>query len=209
MDSDGIPWKDHFQAIYESAGIRVSQEKFDRAFYDADDSLTDEGLDQTSLADTLREQVGRVLKGLGMPDPSLQYSIANIFLQNTIRKVEENRIVLNQLKKRFKLGIISNFYGNLPTLCNELGILPLFNVIADSKRVGNIKPSPQIFNYALDAVGVRPDQALMVGDSPKRDMLGAKAMGMPHILLTRGQSPTTCCAGDIVIQKLADLLEIL
>lgn len=208
LDADGIPWKEHFQTIYESAGVRVEQEKFDRAFYDADDSLTDEGLDQTSFAETLREQVGRVLKSLGKSNASLQETIADTFRQNTIRKIEENRVALNQLKKRFKLGIISNFYGNLPTICEELGLLPLFDVIVDSKRVGNIKPSPQIFNHALSAVGVSAAQALMVGDSPKRDMLGAKSMGMPHILLSR-QPANTCCPGDIVIREIPDLLGIL
>lgn len=209
LDADGIPWKEQFQVIYESAGIHVSQEKFDRAFYDSDDSITDEGLDQTSLMDTLNEQVGRVLRGLGKSDPALQERIAKTFLQNTARKIEENKTTLFQLKQRYKLGIISNFYGNLPTLCKELGLLPLFDVVVDSKRVGCIKPTPEIFNHALNAVGVKPEQAMMIGDSPKRDMLGAKGMGIRHILLSPKQPASTCCPGDAVISKIADLLEIL
>ena len=208
LDADGITWKDHFQAIYESAGVCVDQEKFDSAFYSADDSLTDEGLDQTSFAETLQEQVGRVLKSLGKTDFALQEIIANTFRQDTIRKIEANKAVLQLLKKRFKLGIISNFYGNLPAICQELGLLPLFDIIVDSKRVGSLKPTPQIFNHALNAVGVNADQAVMVGDSPKRDMLGAKGMGMPHILLSR-QPANTCCPGDIVIREIPDLLGIL
>lgn len=209
LDADGIPWKEQFQAIYESAGVHVSQEKYDRAFYDSDDSLTDEGLDQTCFMDTLNEQVGRVLRGLGKYDSALQSLIAKTFLQNTVRQIEKNKITLVKLKQRYKLGIISNFYGNLPTLCQELGLLPLFDVIVDSKRVGHLKPSPEIFNYALNAVGAKPDQALMVGDSPKRDMLGAKNMGIRHILLSPDPQASTCCPGDIVIRKIADLLETL
>jgi putative hydrolase of the HAD superfamily len=210
LDADGLPWKEHFQFIYESMGVRVPQERFDRAFYDSDDSLTLEGLDGVSLVDTLNEQVWRVLKGLGKSDIALQKKIADAFVLDTVLKIEENKVVLRKLKTRFKLGIISNFYGNLSSICGELGLLPLFDVVADSKRVGHIKPSAELFNYALSAVGVQPQQALMVGDSLKRDMQGAKALGMPHVLLANRDHPVaaqTCCPGDVVIGKLADLLE--
>ncbi|MBI5426850.1 MAG: HAD family hydrolase [Nitrospinae bacterium] len=212
LDADGIPWKEHFQSIYESMGVRVPQERFDRAFYDSDDSLTAEGLDGVSLADTLDEQVRRVLAGLGRPDPALQKNIAGAFRQDTARKVEENKTVLRRLKSRYKLGIISNFYGNLPAICKELGLSPLFDVVADSRRVGHIKPSAELFNYALSAVGVQAGQALMVGDSLKRDMRGAKALGMPHVLLIDRHNPApppTCCPGDGVIRAIPELLELL
>ncbi len=212
LDADGIPWKEHFQSIYESMGVRVPRERFDRAFYDSDDSLTAEGLDGVSLADTLNEQVRRVLAGLGMPDPALREKIAGAFRRDSVRKVEENKPVLMRLKSRYKLGIISNFYGNLPAICEELGLSPLFDVVADSRRVGHIKPSAELFNYALSAVGVQPERALMVGDSLKRDMQGAKALGMPHVLLVdRNHSapPQTCCPRDGVIRAIPGLLELL
>ena len=55
------------------------------------------------------------------------------------------------------------------------------------------------------------NQAVMVGDSVKRDMLGARAIGMPHVLLASRQSGSmnACCPGVPVISQLFDLMELL
>ncbi|MFQ5451565.1 MAG: HAD family hydrolase [Nitrospinaceae bacterium] len=211
LDADGIPWKEHHQSIYESLGIRLAQKKFDQAFYAADDSLTDEGLNGFSLKETLHEQVRRVFQGLGIGGISFREKVVDIFIQDTVHKVEENKGVLEQLKTRYRMGIISNFYGNLETICEELGLSPFLDVIVDSRRVGVTKPHAGIFNHALKAVGCSPARSLMVGDSARRDMLGARAIGMPHVLLMdpgNPGAPQTCCPGDRVIGKLADLLEV-
>jgi len=210
LDADGIPWKEHFEAVYRSLGVAIEREKFDRAFYDADDRLTEEGLDRHTLNEMLDDQVGRVLSNLGINDAQLKDRVVQAFRGDTLRKVEENKRVLERLKKNYRLGVISNFYGNLPAVCNELGLGDLLDVVVDSRRIGHIKPSREIFEAALKGVGVRPEEAVMVGDSYKRDMLGARAMGMPHVLLAAKESgtpPTPCCPGDRVIHRLADLLE--
>jgi len=208
LDADGVPWKEHFEAVYRSLGVAVEQERFDRAFYDADDSLTDEGLDRHSLTEMLDEQVGRVLANLGIGDAGLKTRVVEAFRGDTLRKIEENRPVLERLKGKYRLGVISNFYGNLPALCEELGLGGLLDVVVDSRRIGHIKPSREIFEHALRGAGVKPHEAVMVGDSYKRDMLGARAMGMAHVLLAPSHgAPATCCPGDRVIHRLADLLE--
>jgi FMN phosphatase YigB (HAD superfamily) len=53
-------------------------------------------------------------------------------------------------------------------------------------------------------MGIRPDEAVFVGDNPGRDMEGAKGVGMPHIWLA-GKDPERakpCCPGDLVIESL-------
>jgi len=208
LDADGVPWKDHFEAVYRSLGMPIEQERFDRAFYDADDSLTEEGLDHHGLDAMLNEQVGRVFKNLGLDSRELRDRAVQAFRADTLKKIAENKPVLVELKKRYRLGVISNFYGNLPALLDELGVGPLFEVVVDSRRIGHIKPSREIFTHALNGVGASPEQTVMIGDSFKRDMLGARAMGMAHVFLrpeTSTQAP--CCPGDRVIHRLADLLE--
>lgn len=49
-------------------------------------------------------------------------------------------------------------------------------VISGEAGVG--KPSPEAFHLVLDALGVRPEQAVMVGDSRERDVKGALAVGV-------------------------------
>ncbi len=57
-----------------------------------------------------------------------------------------------------------------------------------SCEVGAVKPQPEIFAAALDALGVAPEEALMVGDSWKDDA-GAAALGIRTLLLPRTRGP--------------------
>jgi putative hydrolase of the HAD superfamily len=59
------------------------------------------------------------------------------------------------------------------------------DVIVDSRSHGRVKPHPTIFQAALDALGVAPDDAVMVGDSLEEDIEGARALGMRAILVDR------------------------
>ena len=54
-----------------------------------------------------------------------------------------------------------------------------------SGSYGKVKPSPLIFRAALELVGSEPGAALMVGDSPRDDVAGARAVGMQALLLDR------------------------
>lgn len=52
-----------------------------------------------------------------------------------------------------------------------------FSRVVISQEVGASKPDPRIFEIALD--GVSPSDALMIGDSPNSDVLGANRAGVP------------------------------
>ena len=59
------------------------------------------------------------------------------------------------------------------------------DAVVDSRSHGRVKPHPTIFQAALDALGVRPEDAVMVGDSFEEDFEGARALGMRAILVDR------------------------
>jgi putative hydrolase of the HAD superfamily len=50
---------------------------------------------------------------------------------------------------------------------------------------GFMKPHPSIFEAALGLVGVDPGEAMMVGDSVRQDVGGARAVGMKAVLVCR------------------------
>ena len=54
-----------------------------------------------------------------------------------------------------------------------------------SYQVGFRKPDPRIYECALDAIGVRPDAAIFVGDGGSDEHRGARAVGMHTVLVTR------------------------
>lgn len=97
----------------------------------------------------------------------------------------ETRDVLEVLRSRGRLGIISNFDGRLRTILKELELLPLFEVVAISSELGADKPEPWIFQEAARRAQTEPGACLHVGDDPACDWQGARASGMEAFELDR------------------------
>jgi FMN phosphatase YigB (HAD superfamily) len=81
-----------------------------------------------------------------------------------------------------RLGIVCDVGFSGGELLRELlaaeGLLDHFSGWAFSDEVGHYKPSPRIFEAALDALGAEPAAALHVGDLRRTDVAGASALGM-------------------------------
>jgi HAD superfamily hydrolase (TIGR01509 family) len=210
LDSDGLPWKERFYPIYRQEGIDWDFPVYERFFHASDDSLTKEKLDMIGYLPMLLEQVSRVLHYGDRYNAMLAHRVAERFHADSLRCLDRNRPLLEELSARYRLGIVSNFYGNLEFLCEEIGYDDLFDTVVDSARIGVTKPHPAIFEAALDKLGCSPEQAVFVGDNPIRDMAAAKALAMPHVWLnTVHPEQRTCCEDDRVIQSLGALRDIL
>jgi putative hydrolase of the HAD superfamily len=204
LDSDGLTWGDRFFPLYSEAGLAVTREVFNKAFYKSDDNLpTRFNLDGKGLPETLDLQVGCVLEDVAPDRLDLKTQIAGRFLNQCREAFDRNRPVLDRLKKKYKLGIVSNFYGNLKDILADERLNGFFDVVADSTTVGHLKPSAEIFLYAANALGAKPGECVMVGDSIPRDMKGAEDLGMPHALIT--QNGKICCPAGWKISTLAEL----
>ena len=83
-----------------------------------------------------------------------------------------------------RLGIVSNSDGRVEQALTVAGLRDYFDVVVDSAHVGVEKPNPVIFQTALDALGVAPEEALYIGDLYEVDVLGAQAAGIEAVLLT-------------------------
>jgi HAD superfamily hydrolase (TIGR01509 family) len=210
LDSDGIPWKERFYPLYCEAGLGWDFAIYERLFHASDDSLNEEKLCEVGYEAMLVEQVSRVLRNGGRYDASLARHIADRFYGDSLRFFDRNRPLLKRLAQHYRLGIVSNFYGNLEFLCEEIGYGKFFDVVIDSGRIGVAKPHAAIFEAALERLNCSPEEAIFVGDNPVRDMAPAKALAMPHIWLnTLNPDRPPCCQDDPVIQTLMALREIL
>ena len=97
---------------------------------------------------------------------------------------EDARPALDDLRGRgLKLGLVSNTSRDLQEFVvhHSLDV----DVAIGSRSHGKTKPDPTIFRAALEALGVEPAAAAMVGDSVEDDVEGALALGMRAILLDR------------------------
>ena len=103
---------------------------------------------------------------------------------------------LTDLKRRkLVLGLISNIEQNMTETLTKLGLPAWLKIIVTSLDAGAGKPRPEIFRKALDLAGVKPAEAIYIGDQYKVDVLGARGAGMMGILIDRSdyyQDITDC-----------------
>lgn len=207
LDADGLTWKERVARLWREEGVVIAPERFDPVFYAADDALVGTVPPTLPFPETVARLVAGVARGLGRRDDAMVDRIATRFVSSAMATARRNAPLLSALARRYRLGIVSNFYGNLATVCDNCGILESFSVIIDSAHVACVKPDPRIFQAAVKALGVATADAIFVGDSPSRDMAGARGVGMPHIWLAAEapQRQAPCCPGDRVVRSLAEL----
>jgi putative hydrolase of the HAD superfamily len=87
-----------------------------------------------------------------------------------------------------RLGVVSNSDGRVEQALRAAGLRHYFDVVVDSALIGVEKPDPRIFQAALSALGVAPEEALYVGDLYEIDVLGARAAGIEAVLLGRSEA---------------------
>jgi len=207
LDADGLTWKARLFRLCCDAGVVTTAARFDPLFYAVDDALVGAIPPTLSFEDTVLRLAAGLARGLGVADDAVGARIARRFLEDARRTVDRNAPLLARLSRRYRLGIVSNFYGNLATVCHNSGIAPFFSVIVDSARIGWAKPDPRIFQSALDTLNVTAADAWFVGDSLARDMAGARGIGMRHIWLAgaAARHGTSCCPGDPIVHSLEDV----
>jgi putative hydrolase of the HAD superfamily len=87
------------------------------------------------------------------------------------------------LKRKYRLGVISNADGHIADLFFRVGLGDCFETITDSGRVGFQKPHPEIFRAALRSLDVAAEESVYVGDVYSIDYTGARSVGMHAIVM--------------------------
>jgi putative hydrolase of the HAD superfamily len=226
LDADGVAWKERFHTLYRAEGLGIAADAFAPIFFAADDPLVGSlsstaGLSETvtALATNLEAELTR--RGAGTEDTGAVNEqnrgqrVASRFLFEASAAFTRNRPILEALKARYRLGIVSNFYGNLEAVCRSAAIAPLFGVMVDSQCVGAEKPDPAIFRVALETLRATPETTVFVGDSLRRDREGARRMGMRFIWIApqNVQTAETRASAEppihATVTRLPDLMKIL
>ncbi len=127
----------------------------------------------------------------------------------TTLKPGAKRVLEYLSKQGFTMVIVSNtpYHDMVVEKLRKEGILRFFDSIISSHRVGVRKPRRLIFDYALESVGGRVNKAVMIGDSPYEDIMGAKHLGIKTIWMSREGFDVP--PSDGIIKSLEELPRIL
>ncbi|MDP3732380.1 MAG: phosphoribosyltransferase family protein, partial [Candidatus Omnitrophota bacterium] len=172
---------------------------FSSAYYDAVKQATlDFLLSRFGIAaeetqtriDNLRENLKR--KNLPMQQSDIAHEFGvdfQTFDEEIVKRIDSSKYIkpdleLIQLLQELKdagisLGILSNS-GSSQTrrILSSLGVLHLFDNVLTADVAGDFKPDKKFFYSALSRFGVKPQEAVMVGDSYEMDIKPASEIGM-------------------------------
>jgi putative hydrolase of the HAD superfamily len=186
---------DHYAYVGREVGLDLDAQQLNRAFHTAWQETPRrsaiEGPRENDDKEWWRELVRRVFDQVA---PSLSELDRDNFFEVAYEHFAEAGVwqlypevpeVLEQLRPRFQLSVISNFDGRLRLILQNLGISKYFPHVFISSELGADKPDPEIFRRALNLIHLNADEVLHVGDDPERDWNAAKEKGLLVFQLDR------------------------
>ena len=123
--------------------------------------------------------------------------------------LKTTRPVVETLSKRYKLVLVSNFYGNIQTILSDFKLDRFFDDVVESSVVGVRKPDPAIYQLGVDAMGFNASEVLVVGDSFSKDVVPAKKVGCKVVWLKGegwGNETIDESLPDVIITSLDQLI---
>lgn len=211
LDGPASHWLDRFVDLYRRFGVERPFEELKAAFYAADQTVSETlRIREASLRELMDFHVAVQFSHLGLGDERLRQELVDLFVRDSQAALAAGRRVLERLAPRYRLGVVSNFYGNVERILADAGLLPFLSVVADSARVGAAKPDPAIFRYALERLQPSPAETLHVGDSYERDVEAARRAGLRTAWLVgeKSRGPVDDpSAADLVVHSLEELAQ--
>jgi putative hydrolase of the HAD superfamily len=178
----------HYAFVGREIGLQLSEKKLDRAF-----SAAWKQMPARAPIDGAREDDDKpwwralVELVLTQAAPSLHALDRDNFFEVAYEHFAEPGVwelypevpgLLEQLRGRFHLAVISNFDGRLRVVLERLRISKYFSHVFISSELGADKPDPEIFRRALKLINLNASEVLHVGDDPERDWLAAEKAGL-------------------------------
>jgi HAD superfamily hydrolase (TIGR01662 family) len=191
--------KQPFIKSYRDAMTRVHQEREIDHIERTTTALIQECLTNSGMAELGEEAMDRVLLKL--------YAISEAHWN----PMPGHKAVLQELKDEgYRIGLISNAgdAGNVQRLIDKVAIRPYLDPILVSATEGIRKPDVRLFQKLLGVWDLPPSRVVMIGDSLRADILGAKRAGMHSIWLTAAADSleNRADAGVIVPEATAEQL---
>jgi HAD superfamily hydrolase (TIGR01549 family) len=181
-DLDGDPYHLAIQGIITRRGYPVEMRDLKKAIRGALQNL--DKVRNRGRERTFEEVYTDFLGNLGVPadEELLEELHASFRTHYRTEYLPCTEDVLRELSSKYKVALLSNTMSDHPrVLLRESGYDKYFTFILCSRDVGVRKPNPEVFRIVLDRLGVKPEEAVHVGDRVDVDMYGARDAGITGI----------------------------
>ena len=187
------------------AGLDVDEEK---AYKDIFDLYVEKGWEnQQVFDDYLNQTVGKV---------SNKILAAGIVSYRRAREAtllvypNVNKTLIELIKLGIQLSVVSDAPSREAWMrLYYLNLHHVFDPVLTFNDTGVRKPSPKPFEMALEIMKSTPDEVLMIGDWPERDVVGAKQIGIKTIFARYGDTFGTVDSGaDWDVNDIYELVDI-
>ena len=215
LDTGGQHWGKVIWHAYKHLQVPVSETDFRDAYVHAERTLGKNPIIQPdftfykTLETKIRLQLEYLQTSYITPLTSYILPLTSHLYEATAAETSKSREVLLSLKKQYPMVLVSNFYGNIATVLKEFKLDGIFDTIIESAVVGVRKPDPQIFTLGVEALGMQPDEVVVVGDSMDKDIIPASKAGC-HTVWFKGEGWTNDPVDESPAGKvITDLTQIL
>jgi putative hydrolase of the HAD superfamily len=231
LDTFGQHWGMVIWHGYEHLGIPVTEAQYRDAYVYGERTLGSKDIIQPTdtFLTTLKVKIDLQFdflrdSGAWLPESGERTArhdaLVEYLYSGLQRNMSHTRQILSQLRDRgIPMALVSNFYGNVETVLEEMQIRDFFCDVIESAQVGIRKPDPRLYALGVEALRkiVLPQQmqesdVLVVGDSISKDILPAKSLGCKTAWF-KGEGwkkePVDETIPDFVIKDLQDIINII
>ena len=216
LDTGGHHWGKVIWHAYERQQVPVSEALFREAYVHGERTLGKNPIIQPDFTfrQTLEKKLQLQLEYIEARNEEVKSEtylqpLLDDLYSHTLAETRKSREVLLRLQKDYPMVLVSNFYGNIQTVLQEFGLDGIFSQIIESAVVGVRKPDPRIFTLGVEALGLKPEEVVVVGDSIDKDIIPAREAGC-HTVWFKGEGWTNDPVDESIPEKIiTDLSEIL
>ncbi|MCR5761460.1 MAG: HAD family hydrolase [Sphaerochaetaceae bacterium] len=111
-------------------------------------------------------------------------------LENEYKRLPGQPETIDTLKKIREKGLQTGIISDWPFFnkLEQMGVKELFDVILNCDDTGYLKPDKRCFETYLKKTGLKAEEVLYVGDSYRKDVLGATGAGMDAVLVNSSET---------------------
>lgn len=220
IDSGGDHWSEVIWDAWQHAGVKVAKEAFRECYVYAERELARVRhiLPEHDFGDVMKIKANIELQHLcemSLFSPNeiedKATKIADICYRSAREYVTKAKAVLEKIAAKYPIVLVSNFYGNINAVLKDFGLEKYFPTVIESAVVGVRKPNPKIFQLGVDALEMKAESVVVIGDSFRKDIEPALSLGCKAVWIKGKQWSKE--EGDhdypYTITELSQLIDIL